>query len=228
MRPALVPTRIAPHRVVAPSGLAPSVPGYVRASVRRSGGAVTAGIPNRTWNGMTAQRHALGARDGSTRQVRLLPPGVHPVSAAEAKQRFAWNEQRLALWRRLEQAAPEILERYKVTHLAGGGSFFSTDFALPGDMDLIAFTPPDVRVPRAPRDATAFGSFNRHQTERGVHLYLHDESIFFPGGPSSLSGFLHAPPNPRPARPTLGGPKGPRVGLALLEVADLIAQSRRG
>lgn len=201
------------------------VPDWLEQQALRGGLRPSAGLPHDTWNGMSAEIYGVGAKDGSTRWVHLLQPGLHPATVAQAKQRFAWGEQRLALWQRLEAIAPQ-LHALGILQVAGAGSFFSSDYEKPGDIDLIAFAP---TPPRRQAGRTWFAELNRQQGEHGVHVYWHAESILFPGGPSVLdSGLRHAPPNPRPSRFDLSfsAPRGPEVGLVLMNVSELGQLSR--
>ena len=66
----------------------------------------------------------------------LLPPGVHECTFPEAKDRFAFNDTRLAIWDNLTIAI-EKMQAFALTgtlHLDGS---YVTDKAIPGDVDLI-------------------------------------------------------------------------------------------
>jgi len=193
------------------------VPAWLEARAEKAHLPITKGIPQHTWNGMSEETHAVGAKDGGTRSVHLLPPGLHPTPVAEAKQRFAWNDTRRVLWDRLAFVAPQ-LRALGISHVAGAGSFFTTDHATPGDIDLVAFAP---TPPARQNGRTWFAELNTRQGEHGVHVYWNAESILFPGGPSVLdSGLRNAPPNPRPRRFDFSAKAGPEVGLVLIDLAQ--------
>ena len=169
---------------------------------------------------MTADTFEVGGKQGP-RQVHLTPPGFHPLSWAEAKQRFAWSPERAGAWPRFVSASVELRERFGATVLAGVGSYFTTDFSVPGDLEVVAFYDRQRLPTPSPRDRSAFEAFNRGQGDTGVHAYAYDASLFFPGGPGPLVGFTHAAPHPRPRQMTLGGPQGPEVGVVLLNLEEL-------
>lgn len=210
-----------------------SVPDDVVRQAARSSMTVTEGLPSSTWNGMSAELHRIGSKGGAPRDVHLLAPGLHPASAGEAQLRFAWNDARASLWQRTLAAVQELRDRHGVTHVVGGGSFFSTDHPTPGDVDLLAIGArsgnPEtlLEANRAAMRSRSheFGAFNRAQGEHGVHIYDGAAGIAFPGGPTMLWGFGHAPPHPRPQSFDLRNPGEP-LGLVLLNADEMLRTAK--
>ena len=163
---------------------------------------------------MTPDLYELPARDGSTRQVHLLAPGMVPVPFEEARRLFAWNQERAALWDLLEAAAPRLKERYGVTHVAGAGGLFSTDWWNPSDLDVVTFHDPSApEIPNPRRDPNPLAGCNRSYGDDGIHARPWDFPIEFEGGLNSLWALSYTATNPRPS---FG--MGHRVGMALLEL----------
>lgn len=85
----------------------------------------------------------------------LLPPGVHECTLAEAKDRFAFNDTREAIWENLLVALQEMRTATLtgIVHLDGS---YVTDKAIPEDVDLIL----DVRNEPLPQQGLAILFFH--------------------------------------------------------------------
>jgi hypothetical protein len=202
---------------------APKVPGYVLEEIRRySRMEVTDGYPRQTPTGFTEDEFTVGEKGGGARTVHLLLTGFHPTSAEEVERRLVFTDERAALWDRLLNAADRLRETYGVEWVAPFGSFGTTDFASPNDMDIVAFRSPNAPpLFERPDFPTLYGHFNHLEGEHGIHVYASNGTLLVGNGPRILVGAGHAPPNPRPESPFGAGDRGPPVGMVLMSLRGL-------
>lgn len=82
----------------------------------------------------------------------LLPKGLHDCTLHEVRAAFCWDAHRSALWGQLEDFLAFLAEEDMFYPICVDGSF-TTDKAIPGDIDLVQ----DLR--NAPENAQAKGVF---------------------------------------------------------------------
>lgn len=168
--------------------LASGVPAGARALIERGGGTLTSGIPRFTWNGL----------DESGR----LFPGVHPATAGEVELRFAFNDVRARMLRRMRESLSALrVQHPELRYVLGGGSFFSAK-ATPGDIDLVLLA-------KEPSMSAARALNRRNPT---VHVYPANPS--FAGIPQrSFVDFMRHDRT------------GAERGLVLLDLDDLLGRA---
>ena len=185
---------------------------------------VTEGLPRH----MTEDTFTIGGKEGP-RQVRLVPPGLHPTTPETFAEQFIWSPERTALWTRFLSEARALRDQRCATHIAIGGSLGSTDWKNTGDMDAIAFfensRKKDPQFKKGLLDPLVRRTVNQRHEPLKVMVYPSDMR-FYESDPRTtpLWLFKFAPHQSRPA----GTPRmrrGPEVGIPLLTMNDVVDYS---
>jgi len=143
-----------------------------------------------------------------------LPEGVHDSTMEQLRARFVFNEQRQALWDRLEQFCDWVVstQAFRCAYIDGG---FITSKSHPEDIDVILET-------REPYGAGAFTAMEPFfakgmeliYTNYSVHLHFWCEG--FPGGLSDFRRFFQYL-RPQDAAP-LGLREGAKKGIVRIKL----------
>lgn len=144
------------------------VPRQLARLAEDAGVQLTEGIPRFTWNGMSDDLTHL-VKNGVGEDVHLLFPGLHPAAAGEAELRFAWSPRRQQLWGQMLDKLPALRDEAGATHLVGGGSFFHSDKAAPGDIDVLAIVPGGAPG-RFAQGRRAVDRISDHPDFSGIHV----------------------------------------------------------
>jgi hypothetical protein len=159
--------------------------------------------------------------DGAVEGVRLLAPAVYAIGPGEARGAFAFNEPRAALWDHMIATLRELRSEGEVTpsHVVGAGSYFASDRARPGDIDL-AILNWWTEGPNGWSRAMEWSNMRQDGFAEAAPIHLYDAFLAKGDGSGNQLGFYARMSTDRTV-PSTESDRVP-VGQVLLATGDLL------